>query len=98
MVRKWHTAALPVIGTRDFDPTYVDFCYAWEHAHGGSLEEALRNAKQCPLPPEAMHYDSLPVRQIVTICWHLWQMTQPQPFYLSSHKAADAVDIPQQYA
>jgi putative DNA primase/helicase len=72
IVRQWHKDALPIIGTKDFDTTWADFLNAWARAKHGLgddvLSSAWRKCQSTALPPEALAYDSVPVRNLVALC------------------------------
>jgi hypothetical protein len=61
-VRQWFQAALPHIGTKEFDETAKDFKRGWvsiKFPGGvgvGSVAAALARAKLTPLPPEAAQF------------------------------------------
>ena len=97
IVRQWHTLALGVIGTEDFDETWSDFVRAFGSAKcplrwkAGAW--ALARAKANPPPPAAAAYDSEPVRPLVGICWHLASLHHQQRFFLSSHEAGAMLGV-----
>ena len=92
IVRKWLTLGLErgVIGTRDFDETWGDFVYAWNHARaplGDVIDGAWVRVTSEPLPEEALRYDTKPVRLLVALCKVLGGLSGDGKFFLSSHDA-----------
>jgi hypothetical protein len=96
-VRQWHTAALPFIGTKDFDATWMEFGYAWDRVRtamgSDPLAEALIRARAAVLPPEASDYDSENSRLLVKVCIELQRVSADQPFFLSCRSAGALLDI-----
>lgn len=96
LVREWHTKALPIIGTKDFVTTWMDFDHAWEHARyplGMSLvDEAAASLDPDDLPDVAMQYPDEPTRKLVALCRALGSMNAGR-FFLSSHDAASRLDV-----
>jgi len=90
-VRKWHSRALHVIGTKNFDETWADFVRAFQSARHPLRWKAevwaSEQAKAAPPPPRASDCDSEPVKLLVGICWHLASLHRERRFFLSSHSA-----------
>lgn len=101
VVRRWHQKALAVVGTKPFDDTWADFLRAYQSARlplGTALDGwALQRAKQS-LPPAADGYDTVQVKLLVGMCWHLAKMSPQQRFFLSSHRAGVLLEISQSTA
>jgi hypothetical protein len=97
VVRQWHTAALPFIGTKDFDTTWMEFGYAWDRVRtamgSDPLAEALIRARAAVLPPEASDYDSENSRLLVKLCIELQRISADQPFFLSCRSAGALLGI-----
>jgi hypothetical protein len=100
-VLAWHRRALPVIGTKDFDATWVDFTHAWprvKYPLGMDLvDRAAARVDPEDLPPVAGNYDSLPTRRLIGLCAALAAMTGGK-FFLSSHDAALRIGVKQPHA
>lgn len=90
VVRRWHVAALPVIGTKPFDDTRADFLHAWScvrHPHGTfSLDAALTRSDAQKPPAVALRYDAPDTRRLVALCRELQRTAGAAPFFLSSHE------------
>jgi hypothetical protein len=92
IVKKWHKAALPVIGTKDFDTTWGDFVHAWKRARfplGQNIAlAALDRVKKQPWPEESLAYDSEPVRRLVAVCRMLGGFSRDGVFFISRRDVA----------
>jgi hypothetical protein len=92
LVRRAHAAALPFIGTKDFDSTWTDFVHAWGQARFplgvDVLTEAWKRAQTDPAPAVADDYDSAPVRRLVGLCDALARFSPDSRFFLSTHSAS----------
>ncbi len=90
-VKQWHQLALPVIGTRPFEETWIDFLRAWPRVKfpKGSepiariLERALSEA----IPREAAGYEQTDLKLLVSLCRELQRTAGSGPFYLSCRTA-----------
>jgi len=98
IVRRWHTLAMPVIGTKSFDVTWADFLEAWRHARcplfGDLLRAALEQAKQT-LPPDAAAYEDEQTKTLIALCHQLAVSHPKHEFFLSSHVLNQLMDLPQ---
>jgi hypothetical protein len=97
-VHSWHAAALPFIGTKDFDETWADFVNAWpkvEYAAGGEPILAIYKAALADRPPTSAteRYTSEPLRNLVLLCFKLQQVAGTHPFYLDCRTAGRLVGI-----
>lgn len=97
IVRRWHTTAYPVIGTKPFDDTWADFVYGWKRVKwrkGILLERAVQQAREdTQNPPEAQSYDDPRTQLLVRLCWQLQQSRGDQPFYLSLRTAGEILGV-----
>ena len=91
VVKQWHDAALPAIGTKPFEDTWGDFLYGWQRveypAGSGPLNDALERADAAELPYWAKHYDNATTKRLVKLSREL--AGADGQFYLSCHTAAD---------
>ena len=92
LVRKWHSAALPVIRTKDFCSTWTDFTHSWPLAdhpiEADILTAAWEKSRAEPLPVAAGEYDHESVKQLVGLCAALGSFSRDGRFFLSTHSAA----------
>lgn len=97
VVQQWHNAALPFIGTKDFDTTFSDFAEAWINAKfaigEGPLKEVYLSALTKPLPKCAEHYQCDSLRRMVLLCRELQQRAGNEPFYLACRSAGDVLGV-----
>ncbi|MFM9958852.1 MAG: hypothetical protein ACKVZJ_12335 [Phycisphaerales bacterium] len=96
VVTRWHVAALPRIGTTDFDSTWADFTHAWGRVRtpfGAALAEALEVARAAPDPPCAAAYGAPSTRLLIRLCVELQRRHAPGPFFLAASAAAWAVEL-----
>ena len=97
LVRKWHSAALPFIGTKDFCTTWADFTHSWplaEHPLGADiLTTAWAKSKAEPAPAFAGEYDLESVKQLVGLCAALGSFSRDGRFFLSTHSAARLLNV-----
>lgn len=97
IVSQWHKTVYPVIGTKDFSITWADFLRGWEkvrHPHGESMETALVDVDNMPLPAgvEALGYGDAGLR-LIKICTALQKHHGSEPFFISSRKAGELLNI-----
>jgi hypothetical protein len=98
-VRQWFNAALPFIGTKEFDETAKDFRRGWVRIKcpGGtgvsSVWTALARAKANPLPPEAAQFIIPELRLLVGLCRELQRQRGSRPFYLACRDAAEVLGL-----
>lgn len=97
-VREWHRRALPVIGTKPYDETRIDFLVSWDRVKfppgQGPVEALMRRATLSALPAVANNYDSEGVRKLVGLCSALQVAAGDAVFYLSCRTAAKVLGVP----
>ena len=97
IVKLWHQAALPNIGTKPFEDTWGEFLYGWprvEFPMGEEpMQQILTKAKESKSPSVAMNYDAPETRLLVSVCRELQRATGDGPFYLSCRTAARLVGL-----
>jgi hypothetical protein len=97
IVQQWHQAALPVIGTKDFETTFADFADGWisaKYAIGeGPLQEVYMTAITKPLPPCADRFKCDSLRRMVLLCRELQHHSGDKPFYLACRSAGDVLGV-----
>ena len=89
----WWTQAKPQLPTNaDFDEYRASFLYSFAKTKAplGSnpLEEAIRRANTGPLPSEAGRYENPKFKRLVAVCYHLQQLQEGSPFFISVRNAA----------
>lgn len=96
LARQWHTKALPVIGTADWDTTWDDFTFAWtnaKYAWGTTMSAILERATTENLPEAAYDYENPKRQLLVALCRELQRDVGDQPFFLSTRTLNDLLDI-----
>jgi hypothetical protein len=98
IVREWHHRALPVITTKAFEETWIDFLRGWPRVKFPMgvhyMAEALERARQAPPVPEAAEYESEGPRLLARLCRELQTDAGEGPFFLSNRTAASLLDVP----
>jgi hypothetical protein len=96
-VRRWHDAALPVIGTKPFEDTRVDFARAWSNVKypegTGPMATMLSRADAADLPDCAQDYESPDTIRLVKLCRELQHATGEGEFFLSCRTASELLKI-----
>ena len=99
IVQQWHRFALPIINTKDFDSTWSDFLYAFDHARYplgvNPLDLAAMRVDPLSLPEVASLYDGMPTRRLIGLCYQLAIMDVGKRFFLSTHDVARRLGIQQ---
>lgn len=96
-VQEWHCRALPVIRTKPFEESWIDFLNGWERVRFAKGEEplqaALAHAQRLPPPPEAKQFDQQKLRNLVALCRELQNSVGDAPFFLSCRTAGELVGV-----
>ncbi|MGD0389429.1 MAG: bifunctional DNA primase/polymerase, partial [Tepidisphaeraceae bacterium] len=97
LLRRWHTLALPIVGTKDFDTTRADFLHAFDRARYplgvDFVDQAALHVDPGDLPDVASSYDSIPARQLIGLCYQLSRLNDAGRFFLSCHDAAPRLKL-----
>jgi hypothetical protein len=96
-VREWHRRALPFIGTKPFEETWIDFLRGWPRVKfpKGSEPMALIFAKalEADVPKVAERYDRPELRLLVSLCRELQRAAGDGPFYLAVRTAGRLLGV-----
>jgi hypothetical protein len=91
-VKQWYERAFSVIGTKDFETTWLDFLHAFQEAKYpldlDIVDVAASRVDPDALPEVAQSYDGLTTRRLIGLCWSLASMHPKGHFFLSCHVAA----------
>ena len=87
IVKEWHRRARPVIETKPFEETWIDFRRAWKRVilplgddpMGLMLERAVTTG----LPTVALEYEQPELRVLVALCRELQRAAGERPFWLA---------------
>jgi hypothetical protein len=97
VVKRWHTLALPVIRTKPFEESWLDFVDGWKRvqfpAGTGPLQALWSRALAEPLPPEALAYEEEGVRRLVALCFQLQRRAGAGTFFLACRTAQDVLGL-----
>lgn len=97
IVEQWHKLALPVIQTKPFEETWIDFLKGWERvkfpAGQGPLDEVVRRLDLAELPQEALQYEQPQFRRLVLLCRELQRVSEERPFFLSVRTAGGLIGV-----
>lgn len=98
MVWKWHAMALPVIGTKEFAISWVDFLNGWDKVrlpYGSILQPILAKIDDtAPLQPRFLAFGYQKAGQhLIRICEALQVHSGTEPFFLSSRKAGELIGM-----
>jgi len=97
-VTRWHELALPVIGTKDFSTTWVDFQNAWEkvrHPYGMTMQTIIAGVDHAtPLPNgvETLGYGNTSTH-LVRLCMALQSHHGDEPFFISARVAGEVLNV-----
>jgi hypothetical protein len=96
-VRRWHELALPVIQTKPFEETWIDFLRAWPRvkwAKGeGPMAQVFEKAKSGNIPNRARRYEQEGLQLLVAVCRELQRATGDAPFFLSARTAGRLLGV-----
>lgn len=97
LVREWHQRALPFIGTKPFEETWIDFLRAWprvKYPKGTEpMAQAFARAVNMSPPAVAERYEQPKLKLLVSLCRELQGGAGEGPFYLSVRTAAGLVGV-----
>ncbi len=97
LVRRWHQLALPVIGTKPFEESWLDFAEGWQRvrfpAGTGPLEALWLRATAEPLPAAALAYEQDGVRRLVAFCRQLQRRAGQAAFFLACRTAGALLGV-----
>lgn len=97
IVQAWHKAALPVIGTKPFEETLIDFLKGWARVKFPRGAEPIREAFEAGMqhiPAAAAAYEQEPVRLLLALCTELQRRAGDSPFYLDVRTAGRLLGVP----
>ena len=97
VVKEWHKRALPNIGTKEFEETWIDFLQAWPKIRWQKgtkpMSEIFEKAKTTSVPEFALRYDNPKLRLLVVWCNILQERAGNSSFFLSARTAGKYLDI-----
>lgn len=97
LVQRWHAQALPVIGTKPFEETWIDFLRGWTrviYPKGTEpMAQIFADALKREIPRVAQQYEQPDLRILVALCRELQRAAGDGPFYLSCRTAARLLGV-----
>ncbi len=97
LVRRWHQLALPVIGTKPFEESWIDFAEGWQRvrfpAGAGPLEALWLQAMAEAPPVAALAYEQDGVRRLVAFCYQLQRHAGQAAFFLACRTAGTLLGV-----
>jgi hypothetical protein len=104
IIVRWHELALPVIETKPFEETWIDFLRAWrtgavKFPKGAEpMAQVFAKALDADIPDCATQYEQQPLQLLVALCRELQRAADDEPFYLSVRTAGRLLDVSPQHA
>jgi hypothetical protein len=97
IVEAWHKRALPVIRTKPFEETWIDFLQGWSKVKypkgAGPMDVIFERSRASSPPAVAMRFEQQGVRQLVSLCRELQRQTGDRPFFLGCRTAGRLLDV-----
>jgi len=97
VVREWHRQALPFIGTKPFEETWIDFLRGWpriKYPKGSEpMAKVFAQALEANPPAVAERYEQPQLKLLVSLCRELQRGAGDGPFYLSVRTAAGLLGV-----
>jgi hypothetical protein len=102
IVREWHRLARPIIRTKPFEESWLDFVDGWANvrfpAGAGPLDALWARALAEAPPPEAAAYEQDGVRRLVALCRQLQRRAGEETWFLACRTAGSLLGVPYQTA
>ena len=104
IVLRWHELALPMISTKPFEETWIDFLRAWrpgavKFPKGAEpMAQIFAQALDADIPDCAKQYEQQPLRLLVALCRELQRAAGDGPFYLSVRTAGRLLGVSHAHA
>ena len=97
IVKQWHQQALPLIRTKKFDLTWIDFVDSFPKvkfpAGGEPISMIYKQSLLLPLPTAAGRYEDDSLRRLVGLCAELQRRAGSAEFYLACRVAGEKLGI-----
>ena len=96
-VEIWYQQALPVIATKPFEESWIDFLKGWprvKYPKGSEpMVEILARVEIAECPKEAAGFEQERLRRLVCLCRELQRESRDVPFFLSCRKAGEVLGV-----
>jgi hypothetical protein len=95
IVEAWHRRALPFIGTKPFEESWLDFCYGYAKVKypEGSIGATFSSLPELPEGMMGMGQFGVKGDRLLQICLALSQALESGIFFLPSRKTGEWLDI-----
>ena len=99
VVEQWHKKALPNIGTKEFEETWIDFLKGWHKAKWKIGESPMAQIfeKTIQLEPPKVAVEKYPehnkLKLLVSLCRELQRAAGENPFFLTVRTAGRLLDV-----
>lgn len=98
VVQEWHRRASPVIKTKPFSETWIDFLAGWQRVRvpvgQGVIETAFQRAKESLSPPTVVEqFGEGPIALLGSLCRELQRINGEKEFYLDCRTAGRLIGV-----
>jgi hypothetical protein len=97
IVARWHRLALPIISTKPFEESWIDFLRGWtrvKYPKGtGPMDAIFERPRKVPTPAVALQYEQPALRLLVALCQELQRANGDAPFYLGCRTAGQLLGV-----
>lgn len=92
-LKRWHALVLPIVGTKDFEASRLDFVMAWLNVKFVNVLEPIVNGDLPELKNWMVgHHFGVIGTRLLRICMALEEHFSPEPFFLASRAIAPYFD------
>ena len=93
IVREWHDAALPMIGTKPFEETWIDFLKGWPRVKYPANKEFMSMIHEQAKADPVKGYEDKRIGVLGAVCRELGALEQNGVFYLAARTAARLLEV-----
>lgn len=97
LLREWHALAYPVIRTKPFEETWIDFLKAWPKVRfpvgSGPIDMIFERAMAAITPPELQEHHHSGIRLLAALCRELQADAGEYPFFLACRTAGRLLGV-----
>lgn len=97
ILKEWHRLALPVITTKPFEETWLDFVTAWNNVQYPRGQEPimqlLEQVEVIDMPEAAQDYEQGEIFGLIAICRELQRLAGDGPFFLGCRTAGRLLGV-----
>lgn len=97
IVQRWHELARPHVGTKEWETTWLDFCYGWSRVRHPASDDWMDNVLTRARTEAELNgtdgYEHPGIRVLVVICRVLQADAGDEPFFLSCRSAGAMLGV-----